>query len=295
MNTENNDRIAVTPLEPMLYLCATPIGNLEDMTYRAVRVLGEVSAIYCEDTRRTRELMNHLGIKKPLIACHEHNEKQRGREIAGRVLSGEAVAFVSDAGMPGISDPGEALVAACIASGAPYTVLPGASAPLTALVMSGLPTKNACFVGFLPREAKPRREAIAAVGSHDGTLIFYESPLRISATAKELALYMGSRPCALVRELTKKFEQVIRCDLDTLAQMYADVPPKGECVLVVGSAQSCGEGGANAETMTRELIASGVSTKDTAKQVSALCDMPRNEAYALACRIKDEQKEGDDD
>lgn len=295
MNTENTDRITASSLEPMLYLCATPIGNLEDMTYRAVRVLSGVSAIYCEDTRRTRELLNHLEIKKPLIACHEHNEKQRGEEIAKRVLNGEAVAFVSDAGMPGISDPGEVLVSACIASNAPYTVLPGASAPLTALVMSGLPTKNACFVGFLPRENKPRREAVAAVGAHEGTLIFYESPLRISATAKELALYMGNRPCALVRELTKKFEQVVRSDLETLALTYAENSPRGECVLVVGGAQSLGEGGANAENMARELIASGVSVKDSAKQISALCDMPRNEAYALVCRIRDEQKEGDDE
>ena len=132
-------------LEPMLYLCATPIGNLSDITLRTIDTLKGVSAVYCEDTRRTRELMTHLGIKKPLIACHEHNERQRAEEIAERVLSGEAIAFVSDAGMPGISDPGEALVAGCIAAGAKYTVLPGASAPLTALVMSGLPTRNACF------------------------------------------------------------------------------------------------------------------------------------------------------
>ncbi len=141
-------------LEPMLYLCATPIGNLSDITLRTIDTLKGVSAVYCEDTRRTRELMTHLGIKKPLIACHEHNERQRAEEIAERVLSGEAIAFVSDAGMPGISDPGEALVAGCIAAGAKYTVLPGASAPLTALVMSGLPTRNACFVGFLPRDGK---------------------------------------------------------------------------------------------------------------------------------------------
>ncbi len=163
-------------LEPMLYLCATPIGNLSDITLRTIDTLKGVSAVYCEDTRRTRELMTHLGIKKPLIACHEHNERQRAEEIAERVLSGEAIAFVSDAGMPGISDPGEALVAGCIAAGAKYTVLPGASAPLTALVMSGLPTRNVCFVGFLPRDGKKRREAIAEIGTHKGTLIFYESP-----------------------------------------------------------------------------------------------------------------------
>lgn len=277
-------------LEPMLYLCATPIGNLSDITLRTIDTLKGVSAVYCEDTRRTRELMTHLGIKKPLIACHEHNERQRAEEIAERVLSGEAIAFVSDAGMPGISDPGEALVAGCIAAGAKYTVLPGASAPLTALVMSGLPTRNACFVGFLPREGKPRREAIAEIGTHKGTLIFYESPLRIAATAKELAAMLGDRQCALVRELTKKFEQVVHCTLSGLADMYADTPPKGECVLLVAGAEERGENAAaRAENMARELIERGVSVKDTAKQISALCDIARNEAYAIAGRIKNEE------
>lgn len=277
-------------IEPMLYLCATPIGNLADITLRTVETLRRVSAVYCEDTRRTRELMTHLDIKKPLIACHEHNEKQRAQEIARRVLAGEAIAFVSDAGMPGISDPGEALVEGCIAAGAKYTVLPGASAPLTALIMSGLPTKNACFVGFLPREGKPRREAIAEIGAHRGTLIFYESPLRIAATARELAALLGDRQCALVRELTKKFEQVVRTTLNGLAQGYADAPPKGECVLVVAGAAEADENAADrAEDMARELIGRGVSVKDAAKQISALCDIARNEAYALAGRIKDEE------
>ena len=272
-------------LEPMLYLCATPIGNLSDITLRTIDTLKGVSAVYCEDTRRTRELMTHLGIKKPLIACHEHNERQRAEEIAERVLSGEAIAFVSDAGMPGISDPGEALVAGCIAAGAKYTVLPGASAP----VMSGLPTRNACFVGFLPRDGKKRRESIAEIGAHKGTLIFYESPLRIAATAKELAALLGDRQCALVRELTKKFEQVVRCTLSGLADMYADTP-KGECVMVVAGAEERGENAAaRAEDMARELIERGVSVKDAAKQISALCDIARNEAYAIAGRIKNEE------
>lgn len=285
---ENND-INEQRLEPMLYLCATPIGNLADITLRTIATLKAVAAIYCEDTRRTRELTNHLGINKPLIACHEHNEKQRGQEIAARVLGGEAIAFVSDAGMPGISDPGEALVAACIEAGAAYTVLPGASAPLTALVMSGLPTKNACFVGFLPRQGKPRREALGAVCAHEGTLIFYESPLRISATAAELASLLGNRRCALVRELTKKFEEVIRCDLQTLAQTYEQNPPKGECVLVVSGAQGGQSNAEMAQSLARELMEKGVSVKDAAKQISALCDITRNEAYALCSGIKAEE------
>lgn len=165
-------------LEPMLYLCATPIGNLEDITLRVVRVLESVSRIYCEDTRHTAALLNRLEIKKPLVSCHEHNEKERAEEIVRSVHAGEAVAFVSDAGMPGISDPGERLVAACIRQNVPFTVLPGASAALTALVLSGFPSRGACFYGFLPRETKERREAVAGLAAHRGTLIFYESPLR---------------------------------------------------------------------------------------------------------------------
>ncbi len=274
-------------LEPMLYLCATPIGNLSDITLRVIETLKGVSAVYCEDTRHTRELMNHLGIKKPLISCHEHNEKQRAEEIAARVLGGEAIAFVSDAGMPGISDPGEALVRGCIALGAKYTVLPGASAPLTALVMSGLPTKNACFAGFLPREGKQRREEIAKLGSHKGTIIFYESPLRVSATAKELSLLLGNRQCVLVRELTKKFEQAIHSTLDELSEMYSEIPPKGECVLLVAGAEDDDAADEEkAEKLARELMARGVSVKDASKQISALCGIAKNEAYALVSRIR---------
>lgn len=156
--------------------------------------------------------------------------------------------------------------------------------------MSGLPTRNACFVGFLPRDGKKRREAIAEIGTHKGTLIFYESPLRIASTAKELAAMLGNRQCALVRELTKKFEQVVRCTLSELADMYADTPPKGECVMVVAGAAEQGENAAaRAEDMARELIGRGVSVKDAAKQISALCDIARNEAYAIAGRIKNEE------
>ena len=174
-------------LQPKLYLCPTPIGNMEDMTLRALRVLRECHRIYCEDTRNTGAMLSRLGISKPLISCHEHNEEGRAEEIAGRVAEGESIAFVSDAGLPGISDPGERLVAAFIQRGLPFEVLPGPSASLTALVLSGLPAKEACFVGFLPRTGKERREAVARLARHKGTLIVYESPLRVAETAAELA------------------------------------------------------------------------------------------------------------
>ena len=155
-------------LDSKLYLCPTPIGNMEDMTLRALRVLRECHRIYCEDTRNTGAMLSRLGISKPLISCHEHNEEGRAEEIAGRVAEGEAIAFVSDAGLPGISDPGERLVAAFIQRGLPFEVLPGPSASLTALVLSGLPAKEACFVGFLPRSGKERREAVARLARHRG-------------------------------------------------------------------------------------------------------------------------------
>ena len=214
-------------LQPKLYLCPTPIGNMEDMTLRALRVLRECHRIYCEDTRNTGAMLSRLGISKPLISCHEHNEEGRAEEIAGRVAEGEAIAFVSDAGLPGISDPGERLVAAFIQRGLPFEVLPGPSASLTALVLSGLPAKEACFVGFLPRTGKERREAVARLARHRGTLIVYESPLRVAETAAELAAAWGDRKAVLCRELTKLYEETVRSTLCGLAGTYAHKPPKG--------------------------------------------------------------------
>lgn len=276
------------PLEPMLYLAATPIGNMEDITLRTIRVLKNVSSIYCEDTRHTAALLNRLSIKKQLISCHEHNENERSDEILRRVRGGEAIAFVSDAGMPGISDPGERLVTACIREDVPFTVLPGASASLTALVLSGFPSRSACFYGFLPRETKPRREAVAELAGHRGTLILYESPLRVSATCRELAEALGDRPAALVRELTKLHEEAVRETLSVLAERYAETPPRGECVLVVGGAPDAPAASKeDARAMLSSLLARGVRAKDAAKEVSALLGTSRNEAYRLALEIKD--------
>ena len=272
----------------MLYLAATPIGNMEDITLRTIRVLKNVSSIYCEDTRHTAALLNRLSIKKQLISCHEHNENERSDEILRRVRGGEAIAFVSDAGMPGISDPGERLVTACIREDVPFTVLPGASASLTALVLSGFPSRSACFYGFLPRETKPRREAVAELAGHRGTLILYESPLRVSATCRELAEALGDRPAALVRELTKLHEEAVRETLSVLAERYAETPPRGECVLVVGGAPDAPAASKeDARAMLSSLLARGVRAKDAAKEVSALLGTSRNEAYRLALEIKD--------
>lgn len=275
-------------LEPKLYLCATPIGNLEDITLRVVRVLGEADCVYAEDTRRSGALLKHLAIQKPLLSCHAHNEAQKAEEIVQKVKGGARVAYVSDAGLPGISDPGERLIAACIRESVPFEVLPGASAPLLALVMSGLPVQNACFAGFLPRETKARRERLAKLSRHPGTLLFYESPLRVRATLEELLSTYGDRPAALLRELTKLHEEAVRGTLSSLVARYESEPPRGECVLAVGGAPEDEEAAPERleEFLTR-LLAQGVSAKDAAKQASAVLDVPRNEAYALALKLKE--------
>jgi len=285
------EELRPTSLTPMLYLCTTPIGNMEDITLRVIRTLENVSCIYCEDTRHTFALLNRLNIKKPLFACHEHNENEAAEEIIRRVNEGEAVAFVSDAGMPGISDPGERLTAACIRTNTPFTVLPGASASLTALVLSGLPARNACFYGFLPRETKPRREAIAMLAAHKGTLIFYESPLRVAATCKDLEEILGDRPAALVRELTKIYEEAVRDPLSALAARYRENAPKGECVLIVGGAE---DAPAATETDIRDrisaLLAKGIRARDAAKEVSAVFSVSRNEAYRIAVELQNQER-----
>ena len=273
-------------MEPKLYLCPTPIGNLEDITYRTARVLAEAGCVYCEDTRRTAQLMNRLKLKKPLFSCHEHNERQRSEEIEAKVKGGEPVAYVSDAGMPGISDPGERMVTHCIQTGTPFEVLPGPSASLTALVLSGLPTAEACFVGFLPRKGKERKETLQRLSRHRGTLIVYENPLRVANTAKELMEVWGDRKAVLVRELTKVYEQAVRSTLTGLAQAYEETPPRGECVLLVAGAQEAKSGEQDLDGMLLRLLEEGKSAKDAAKEAGELLGMPRNEAYRRALLLK---------
>lgn len=219
-----------------LLVCATPIGNLEDVTLRVLRMLGEADVIACEDTRRTRVLLDRHGIHgASLASLHEHNERARAPELAARIRAGEMVALVSDAGMPLISDPGYALVQACIREALPVEVLPGPSAVLSALILSGLPPDRWRFVGFLPRKRGQRERLLADTAE---TLVAFESPRRLSGTLDMLAHVDPQRPVAVCRELTKLHEEVSRGSATELAKRYGERSPKGEVVLVVGAASS---------------------------------------------------------
>jgi 16S rRNA (cytidine1402-2'-O)-methyltransferase len=217
-----------------LYLVATPIGNLEDITYRAVRVLSEVDLIACEDTRHSIKLLNHLGIKKPLISFHEHSRAQRAEELLEKLRAGQSIALVSDAGMPVISDPGEDLVSLCIKAEVPVTVIPGCTASLTGLILSGLPARRFAFEGFLPQQQGERRKALEALKNEDRTMIFYEGPHRIKKMLGDALAILGDRPCSLARELTKLHEEVLRGTISELLRHFESNEPKGEFVVVMG-------------------------------------------------------------
>ena len=270
----------------MLLLCATPIGNLGDLTPRVREALTTCDVVYCEDTRRTLTLLNHIGIKKQLVSCYRENERQRAEEVVTRLQAGETVVYVSDAGMPGVSDPGEALIAACIAQNLPYSVLPGASAVLMAAVMSGLPAMPFTFFGFFPRETKAQKQLIEQLKRLDHTVIFYESPNRVHATVTALLAGLGDLDAALLRELTKLHEETVRGTLSELAARYESDAPRGECVLCVHCRAA--EHAANTpdlEALLRSLLSSGLSVGDAAAEAATACGVPKKEAYAKALEI----------
>lgn len=223
------------PLQPgTLYLVATPIGNLEDITLRALRTLRECNLIAAEDTRRSAQLLRHFGIQKPLISYFQFNEARRSQEILGRLQRGEKIALVTDAGSPGVSDPGERVVAAAIAAGLRVESVPGACALITALTASGLATDEFHFVGFLPHKSGQRRNRLEALRSTAGTLVFYESPFRITRLLGELNEIFPTRDIVLARELTKKFEEFLRGRPASLISQLTARPRKGEFVVLIG-------------------------------------------------------------
>lgn len=216
-----------------LYLCATPIGNLEDMTFRAVRVLKEADLIAAEDTRNSVKLLNHFDIRTPMTSYHEYNKYDKGRKLVEKLLEGKDIALITDAGTPGISDPGEELVRMCHEAGITVTAVPGAAACITALTISGLPTRRFAFEAFLPSDKKEREAVLDALEKEQRTIVLYEAPHRLVKTLKLLAERLGERRVSVCRELTKRHETVYRSTLPAAAAHYEETPPKGECVIVV--------------------------------------------------------------
>jgi 16S rRNA (cytidine1402-2'-O)-methyltransferase len=268
-----------------LYLVATPIGNLEDITYRAVRVLGEVDLIACEDTRQTRKLLDHYAISRPTISYHEHNEAKRAAELAERMSAGATVALVSDAGMPLVSDPGYRLVRAAIAAGIPVEPIPGPSAALTALAGSGLPTDTFHFAGFLPAKSGQRARALEALKEEPATLIFYEAPHRVLETLEAIAQVLGPRPVVAARELTKVHEEFLRgTAAEVQAQLAARGSIKGEFTLLVGKAVAPAPDDTPVGEAVEELVRAGAARMDAIKQVARRRGLSKREIYEQALR-----------
>ena len=262
-----------------LAVCATPIGNLEDVTLRVLRELREANVVLCEDTRHTRRLLQRHGIDARLLSYHEHNEAKRTAEILPRLEAGERVALVSDAGMPGISDPGVRLVAAALSAGVKVSVLPGASAVETALVASGFGTDRFQFLGYLPRGAGERRALWAELGRWPHAAVGFESPQRLAGVLASLAEAIPDRPVAVCRELTKLHEEVVRGSASELAKRFSR-GAKGEITLVIGPAEVAAAVDDDAAVgAVEELVAGGVARRSAAEVVSRLTGVPRNRLY----------------
>ena len=267
-----------------LYLCATPIGNLEDITLRVLRTLKEVDLIAAEDTRHTRKLLTFYDIHKPLVSYHEHNKKEKGPVIIEKLLSGLNIALVTDAGTPAISDPGHDLVKLAIERNISITALPGASAFVTALTVSGLPTEEFVFLGFLPIEKKKRRLKLEKLAQEHRTIILYEAPHRLKTTLSELCKYLTNREAVAVRELTKKFEEIKRSDLEGLLAYFNEKTPRGEfCLVISGQGAVIDNAVLDIEIpLTEEvflLIENGMNKKEAIKEVARRRGIPKRDVY----------------
>ena len=306
--TEERTSVGVPDVRPIrlmtgaLYLVGTPIGNLGDLSPRAAAVMAAADRIVAEDTRRTLRLLNALGISKPMISYHEHNQSRRGPELVGRLQAGETLALVSDAGMPCISDPGEDLVRLCVENDIPVVIVPGPTAALSALATSALQTHRFAFDGFLPAEGKERRIRLAEVAAEARTIILYEAPHRLRRTLTDLtAQGLGTRYISIARELTKRYETVLRLTVDEAAVFYQTKDPKGEYVLILEGFEafrqrcpnmSTGENGGaedrfgSAEALLGDLLAQGLSVKDAAREAARKSGLKRKELYEQALRMK---------
>ena len=269
----------------ILYLVATPIGNLGDLSPRAAAVLESADFIAAEDTRVTMKLLSHLGLKKPMVSYHEHNKAAAGPAILSRLLAGESCALATDAGTPAISDPGEDLVALCAENGVAVQAVPGCCALISALTVSGLPAGRFVFEGFLPVNKAQRRERLQGLLGEERTLIFYEAPHRLRATLDDLLSAFGDRRAALCRELTKLHEDIMRTTLAQAAEWYKEKEPRGEYVLVLAGAERREESAvtlAQGVALVLERRARGERMKDAVRQVAADTGLSRNELYDAA-------------
>jgi 16S rRNA (cytidine1402-2'-O)-methyltransferase len=269
----------------LLYLVATPIGNLEDITYRAVRVLKEADLIACEDTRQTRKLLEHYDIRTPTISYHEHNEAPRAGELAERLSAGAVIALVSDAGMPLVSDPGYRLVRAAIENGIPVQPVPGASAALAALAASGLPAETFRFCGFLPPKPGQRAKALEALAEEHATLVFYEAPHRILGALEAIEKVLGPRPVVVARELTKIHEEFLRGTAAGIrAQLAERDAVKGEMTVLVGRASGPAPDDTPVDEAVEALLRAGTPRMDAIKQVARRRGVSKREVYEKLLR-----------
>jgi 16S rRNA (cytidine1402-2'-O)-methyltransferase len=262
----------------LLSVCATPIGNLEDVTLRVLRELGEADVVLCEDTRRTKILLDRHGIDAKLVSYHEHNEVERTAQMLPRLVAGDRIALISDAGLPGVSDPGARLIEAALEAGVPVTVLPGPSAVETALVASGLVGERYQFVGYLPRGDRARAALWDELAGWPHSVVAFESPRRLPATLRSLADAMPERPVAVCRELTKAFEEVVRGRAAEVAGRFSE-PPRGEITVVIGSADVDPGADSDALAAVSELVAAGVGRRTAANLVARLTGHSRNQLY----------------
>ncbi len=275
----------------ILYLVGTPIGNLEDITFRAVRILREVDLIAAEDTRHTGKLLHHFQIQKPQISYHEHNLKQRGDQLVAKLLQGENIALVTDAGTPGIADPGTAIVQSCIAAGIAVVPIPGASAAIAARSVAGLPTERFVFEGFLPSKGKPRRERLQAIATETRTIILYEAPHRLVQTLEDLGENLDNlRHLVIARELTKLYEEFWRGSIGQAISHYQlDTKHIGEFTLIVAGNTQTGEP-ISEEALKSELenlLKQGMSRSQATQHLAQEASLPRRQIYQLALTIPD--------
>ena len=274
------------PLAPGLYIVATPIGHLADVTIRALRTLAAADIVACEDTRVTRVLLDRYGMKRSMLTYHEHNGAEQRPKLLAALAEGRSVALVSDAGTPLLSDPGYRLVREAAEAGHAVFPIPGASALLAGLVTAGLPTDAFFFAGFLPSRETARRKRLGELAAVPGTLIFYESPHRVGDALADMAAVLGDRPAAVARELTKTFETIRRGPLSALATSFAETPTKGEIVVLVGPPLAAPPDAETVDALLLRLLSSG-SVKSAAEEAATVTGLPRRDLYQRALALRD--------